>query len=144
MRQQGDDKSVSSRAVLMEPLASDDDHWGHIEDAAGCAVEEQPAAGPESRNVDCSENETFVTCSRRVTDGKRINVLGDVDIGAVKVEPLQFHYSSNVVLPGDMVCDSMTVGTVLYSGSGITCLLERLAQQMEQHFRGERLVHLCV
>ena len=43
-----------------------------------------------------------------------------------------------------MVGDSMTVGTVLDSGSGITCLSERLAQEMEQHFRGERLVHLCV
>ena len=43
-----------------------------------------------------------------------------------------------------MVSDSMTVGTVLDSGSGVTRLSERLAQQMEQHFRGERLVHSCM
>ena len=49
-----------------------------------------------------------------------------------------------MVVPGDTVGDSMTVGTVLDSGSGITCLSERLAQQMEQHFRGEQLVHPCV
>ena len=36
-----------------------------------------------------------------------------MDIGAVDVEPLQFHCSSNVVVPEDMVGDSMTVGTVL-------------------------------
>ena len=73
-----------------------------------------------------------------------MEALGDVDIGAVDVEPLQFHCSSNAVVPGDMVGDSMTVGTVLDSGSGITCLPERLAQRMEQHFLGERLVHPCV
>ena len=82
-----------------------------------------------------------MTRSRRVTSGTRMEALGDVDIGAVDFEPLQFHCSSNVVVPGDMVGDSMTVGTVLDSGLGITCLSERLAQQMEQNFQGERLVH---
>ena len=38
----------------------------------------------------------------------------------------------------------MTVGPVLDPGSGITCLSERLAQHLEQHFRGKRLVHPCV
>ena len=85
-----------------------------------------------------------MTRSPRVTGGTRMEALGDVDIGAVDVEPLQFHCSSNAVVPGDMVGDSMTVGTVLDSGSGITCLPERLAQRMEQHFLGERLVHPCV
>ena len=61
---------------------------------------------------------------------------------AVDVEPLQFHFSSKVVVPGDMVGDSMTAGTVLDSGSDIPCLSERLAhQQIEHLFRGERLVH---
>ena len=73
-----------------------------------------------------------------------MEALDDVDIGAVDVEPLQFHCSSKVVVPGDTVGDAMTVGTVLDSGSGITCLSEQLTQQMEQHFRGERLVHSCV
>ena len=58
----------------------------------------------------------------------------------VDVEPLQFHCSSKVVVRGDMVGDLMMVGIVLHSGSGITCLSERLAQSMEQHFRGERLL----
>ena len=48
------------------------------------------------------------------------------------------------VVPGDVVGDSMTVDTVSDSRSGITCLSERLARQMEQHFRGERLVRPCV
>ena len=38
----------------------------------------------------------------------------------------------------------MMIGTVLDSGSSVTCLSEGLAQQMEQYFRGERLVHPCV
>ena len=36
MRQQGGDKSVSHRAVFVEPLSSDNSDEGHIEDAAGC------------------------------------------------------------------------------------------------------------
>ena len=108
------------------------------------AVEEQLAARPRSCSIGDSESETSMTSSRRVTGGKRMEALGDVDIRAVGFEPLQFHCSSNVVVPGDMVGGSMTVGTVLDSGSGITCLSERLAQQMEQHFRGELLVHPCV
>ena len=68
-------------------------------------------------------------------------MLGDVDIGAVDAEPLQFHCSSKVVIPRNIVGDSMTVDPVLDSGLGITCLSERLAQKMEQHFRGERLIH---
>ena len=43
-----------------------------------------------------------------------------------------------------MVSDSMTVGTVLDSGSDIYCLSERLAKQMEHHFGGEQLVHPCM
>ena len=129
MRQQGGDRSVSHRAVFVEPLSSDDvddEHvWVKIPRAA---VEEHLAAGPESCSIDGSESETSVTRFRRVTGGTRMEALGDVDIGAVDVEPLQFHCSSNVVVPGDMVGDSMTVGTVLDSGSGITCLSERLAQ----------------
>ena len=136
---------MSHRAVFVEPLSSDggdDEHvWVKIPRAA---VEEQLAAGPESCSVGGSESETSVTHSRRVTGGTRMEALGDVDIGAVDVEPLQFHSSSKVVVPGDTVGDSMTVGTVLDSGSGITCLSEQLTQQMEQHFRGERLVHPCV
>ena len=145
MRQQGGGKSVSHRAVFVEPLSSDDGDEGHIwVKMPRAAVEEQLAAGPESSNIGDSESETFVTRSRCVTGGTRMEVLGDVDIGTVDVEPLQFHCSSNVVVPGDMVGDSMTAGTVLGSGSGITCLSERLAQQMEQHFRDEGLVHPCV
>ena len=63
-----------------------------------------------------------------------MEALGDVDIGAVDPEQLQFHCSSNVVVPGDMVGDTMTVGTDLDFGSGITCLSERLASRWEQHF----------
>ena len=138
MRQQGGDKSVSHRAVFMEPLSSDDGDEGHIwVKMPRAAVEEQLAARPESCSIDDSEKETSMTRSRRVTGGKRMEALGDVDIGAVDVEPLQFHCSSNVDVPGDMVGDSMTVGTVLDSGSGITCLSERLAQKMEEHFRDE-------
>ena len=108
------------------------------------AVEKQLAAGPEFCSIGDSESETSVTRSRRVAGGTRMEALGDVDIGAVDVEPLQFHCSPNVVVPRDMVGDSMTVGTVLDSGLGITCLSKRLAQQMEQHFRGERLVYPSV
>ena len=131
--------------MFVEPPSSndgDDEHvWVKIPRAA---VEEQLAAGPESCSIGGSESKTSVTHSRRVTGGTRMEALGDVDIGAVDVEPLQFHCSSKVVVPGDTVGDSMTVGTVLDSGSGITCLSEQLTQQMEQHFRGERLVHPCV
>ena len=145
LRQQGGDRSVSPRAVFVEPLSSDDgDHehvWVKIPRAA---VEEQLAAGPESCSIGGSESETSVTHSRRVTGGTRMEALGDVDIGAVDVEPLQCHCSLKVVVPGDTVGDSTTVGTVLDSGSGITCLSEQLTQHMEQHFRGERLVHPCV
>ena len=101
------------------------------------AVEEQLAARPESCSIDDSEKETSMTRSRRVTGGKRMEALGDVDIGAVDVEPLQFHCPPNVDVPGDMVGDSMTVGTVLDSRSGVTCLSEQLAQKMEEHFRDE-------
>ena len=108
------------------------------------AVEEQPATRPESRSIDNSGSETSVTRSRRITGGKRMEALGDADIGAVDVELFQFHCQSNVPVPGDMAGDSMTIGIVLDSGSGITCLSERLAQQMEQNFRDERLVYPCV
>ena len=139
MRQQGGDRSVSHRAVFAEPLSSDDGDeeliWVKMPRAA--VEEQQLAARPESCNIGGSESETSVTRSRRVTGGTRMKALGDVDIGAVGVEPLQFHCSSNVLVPGDMVGDSMTVGTVLDSGSGITCLSERLAQQMKQHFQSE-------
>ena len=144
LRQQRGDRSVSHCAEFVEPLSSDDgdEHvWVKIPRAA---VEEQLAAGPEPCSIGGSESETSVTHSRRVTGGTRMEALDDVDIGAVDVEPLQFHCSSKVVVPGDTVGDAMTVGTVLDSGSGITCLSEQLTQQMEQHFRGERLVHPCV
>ena len=145
LRQQGGDRSVSHRAVFVEPLSSDDGDDEHVwVKIPRAAVEEQLAAGPESCSIDDSESETSVTRSRRVTGGTRMEALGDVDIGAVDVEPLQFHCPSKVVVPGDTVGDSMTVGTVLDSGSGITCLSEQLTQQMEQPFRGERLVHPCV
>ena len=145
MRQQGGDRSVSHRAVFVEPRSWDDGDGEHMwVKMPRAAIEEQLAAGPESCSIGDSESEASVTRSRRVTGGTRMEALGGVDIGAVDVEPLQFHCSSNVVVPGDMVGDSMTVGTVLDSESGITCLSERLARQMEQHFRGERLVHPCV
>ena len=146
LRQQGGDRSVSHRAVFVEPLSSDDGDDEHVwVKMPRAAVEEQLAAGPESCSIGGSESETSVTHSRRVTGGTRMEALGDVDIGAVDVEPLQFHCSSKVVVPGDTVGDSMTVDPVLDSGSGITCCLsEQLTQQMEQHFRGERLVHPCV
>ena len=54
-----------------------------------------------------------MTRSRGVTGGKRMEALGDVNIGAVDIETLRFLWSPNVVVPGDMVGDSMTVGTVL-------------------------------
>ena len=145
MRQHGGDRSVSHRAVFVEPLSSDDGDEEHIwVKMPRAAAGEQLAAGPESCSIGGSESETSVTRSRLVTGGTRMEALGDVDIGAVDVESLQFRCSSNVVVPGDIIDDSMTVGTVLDSGSGITCLSERLAQQMKQHFPGERLVHPCV
>ena len=145
LRQQGGDRSVSHRAVFVEPLSSDDGDDEHVwVKIPRAAVEEQLAAGPESCSIGGSESETSVTHSRRVTGGTRMEALGDVDIGAVDIEPLQFHCSSKVTVPGDTVGDSTTVDTVLDSGSGITCLSEQLTQQMEQHFRGERLVHPCV
>ena len=132
IRQQGGDRSVSHRAAFVEPLSSDDGDEEHIwVKTPRAAIEEQLAARPESCRIGDSESEASVTRSRRVTGGTRMEALGDVDIGTVDVEPLQFHCSSNVVVPGDMVGDSMTVGTVLDSASGITCLSERLAQQME-------------
>ena len=91
------------------------------------AVAEQLAARPVSSRIGDSDCETSMTRSRRVTGGKRMEALGDVDIRAVDVEPLQLHCSSkNVVVPGDMLGESMTAGTVLDSGSGTTCLSERL------------------
>ena len=119
--------------MFVEPLSSDDGVDRHIwVKLPRPAVEEQLAARPESSSSCDSESETSVTRSRRVTGGKRMEALDNVDIGTVDVEPLQFHSSSKVVVPGDdMVGDSMTVGPVLDSGSGIICLSERLAQQME-------------
>ena len=145
MRQQGGDKSISHRAVFVEPLSSDGGDEGHIwVKILRAAVDEQLAGRQESRSIGDSERETSLTRSRRVTGGERMEASGGVDVGAVDVEPLQFHCSSSIVVPGDMVGESMTIGTVLDSGLGITCLSEKLAQQMEQHFRGERLVHPCV
>ena len=125
MRQQGGDKSVSHRAVFVEPLASNDNDGGHIlvwVKIPRATVEGQLAARPESCSVSDSEREVSLTYSRRVTGGKRVEALDDVDIGPIGVEPLQFHCSSKVVMTGDMVGDSMTIGTVLDSGSGIICL----------------------
>ena len=86
MRQQGGDKSVSHRAVFVEPLSSDDGDEEHIwVKMPRAAVEEQLAAGPESCSIGDSESETSVTRSRRVTGGTRMEALGDVDIGAVDV-----------------------------------------------------------
>ena len=141
MQQQGDDKSVSHCAVLADALASNDDDGGPIwAKMPRAAVEKQLAARPESCSVSDSASAASVTCSPRVTSGKRKEALGDVDIGVVDVESFHFSCSSKVVVPGGMVGDSMTVGAVLDSGSGITCLSERLAQQVEQHVRSERLV----
>ena len=109
LRQQGGDRSVSHRAVFVEPLSSDDGDDGHVwMKIPRAAVEEQLAAGPESCSIGGSESETSVTHSRRVTGGTRMEALGDGDIGAVDIEPLQFHCPSKVVVPGDMVGDSMT------------------------------------
>ena len=145
MRQQRGDISVSHRAVFLEPLSSDDGDKRHIwVKMPRAAIEEKLAVTSESCSIGDSESETSTTRSRRVTGGTRMEALGDVDIGAVDVNPLQFRCSSNVVVPGYMVDDSTTVGTVLDSGSGITCLSEQMAQQVEQHFRGEQLVHPCV
>ena len=144
LRQQGGDKSVSHRGVFVEPLSSDDEEEHIWVKMTRAAVEEQLAAGPESYSIGDSESETSMFRYRRVSGGTHMEALGDVDIGAVDVEPLQFLCSSNAVVPGDMVGYSMTVSTVLDSGSGITCLSERLAQPIEQHFRGERLVFPCV
>ena len=99
--------------MFVEPIASDDGE-GHIWlKMSQATVEEQLAAGPESRSIGDSESEISVTYSRRVTGGKRIEALGDVNIWLVEVEPLQFHCSSKVVAPGEMVGGSMTVDTRL-------------------------------
>ena len=68
MRQQEDDKSVSYRAVFVEPLASNDGDGGRTwVMMPWAAVEEQLAARPEFCSINDSESETSVTCSRRVT-----------------------------------------------------------------------------
>ena len=73
MQQQRGDTSVSHLAVFVEPLASDDSDRGYIwVKMPRAAVEEQVAARPESRIFGDSEGETAVTCSRRVTGGKRL------------------------------------------------------------------------
>ena len=52
MRQQGGDKSVSHRTLFVEPLSSDDGDEGHIwVKMPWAAVEEQPAARPESCSI---------------------------------------------------------------------------------------------
>ena len=62
MRQKRHDKSVSCRAVLVEPLASDDDVGGHTwVKMPRAAVGEQLAARPESRSIGDAEGETSVT-----------------------------------------------------------------------------------
>ena len=38
-------------------------------------------------------------------------------------------------------CKPFFVGTALYSGSGITCMSEKLVRQLETHFAGEDLVY---
>ena len=94
LRQQGGDRSVSHRAVFVEPLSSDDGDDEHVwVKIPRAVVEEQLAAGPESCSIGGSESTTTVTHSRRVTGGTRMEALGDVDIGAVDVEPFQFHCS---------------------------------------------------
>ena len=128
MRQQEGDESVSHRVMFVEPLSSGVSDGVHIwVKMPRAAVEEQLGTIPESSSIGDSESETYVTRSRRVTGGKRMEALGDMDSGAVEVEPLQFQCSLKVVVPGDVVGDSMTVGTVFDSGSGITCRPERLA-----------------
>ena len=59
--------------MLVDPLASDDDDGGHTwVKIPRAAVGEQLATGPESRSINDTEGETSVTCSRRVTGGKRL------------------------------------------------------------------------
>ena len=81
------------------------------------ASEKQLAAGPESRDDtsdDATASEAYVTCSRRVTGAERVEARGYVDMIMVDVEPLQVHRSLGVVVPGGMMGDVMTVGTVVY------------------------------
>ena len=76
MRQQGGDKSVSHRAVFVEPLSSDYGDKEHIwVKMPLAAVEEQLSAGHESCSIGDSESETSVTRSRRVTGGTRMEAL---------------------------------------------------------------------
>ena len=64
LRQQGGDRSVSHRAVFVEPLSSDDGEDEHVwVKIPRAAVEEQLAAGPESCSIGGSESETSVTHS---------------------------------------------------------------------------------
>ena len=89
IRQKGVNKSVSRRAVFVEPLASDNDDEEHIwVKMPRAAVEEQLTAEPESRTISYCESETYMAGPRRLTVGKRIETFGDMDIGAVDVESL--------------------------------------------------------
>ena len=64
LRQQGGDRSVSYRAVFVEPLSSDDGEDEHVwVKIPRAAVEEQLAAGPESCSIGGSDSETSVTHS---------------------------------------------------------------------------------
>lgn len=47
-------------------------------------------------------------------------------------------------MPGGIVSGVTAVGTGSDSGSGITCILQRRTQQMDQHFGAEQLVYPCV
>lgn len=78
----------------MEPLEVGDNDGKHVWVKMPRATkEEQLAAGQQSRSTIGAESEKSVTCSRRDAGGESMKVYGDVDIGTVDVERVQFHCS---------------------------------------------------
>ena len=65
---------------------------------------------------------------------------GNSLLGQVDGEPLQFHCKLEVVFVGGKTRRPMSVGTILDSGSGITCTCDRLAQRLKANFPGEQLI----
>ena len=83
-----------------------------------------------------SEDEDRVVTYRRVTYGPLNDPPGDLgQDGDVEIDSRKFHRSANILVPGDHG-KAMEINAVLDSEAGITCISEKLATRLSQHFAG--------
>ena len=90
---------------------------------------------PPSESNKQSGDEDRVVTYRRVTYGPLNDLPGDLgQDGHVEIESRKFHCSASILVPGDHGRRAMEINAVLDSGAGITCISEKLATRLSQHF----------